>query len=469
MKKISLKATLIFFLVLLIAGAAIFGRYFYMAPPTVRVIATAIGQENAKSFSGDVSVIQNLTTDTLTLLTVLRPNRITHAYRVWNDEKRDLASTIKVTSTEINADYSIDKLEISELAPLQNYYLEVSDGSGRVLDSRQFQSLDLKKTDPAIAVGSCARVGWLGHDFGPRSIWDELQAQSPDVLLFLGDMVYPDTSVQAVLNIKPDLDQIMSKYVEAWHNNRLYHQYNLYPVFAVMDDHDYGFQGANANNNAEMKDTMVKQFRTFYPVPSQAIAPFYEPGPGASFAIEAFGFKLVLLDNKYYRTAAGPLGIDGVIWGPEQLAWLTKILSKDESPALIGSGTLFTFPVKQMDAAQYETPTEFQNFLTAVKKGTSKAVLLSGDVHFSDVVQMPEEFLGYPSYEITASRVHSVSPYMIPPYISGYLRGNKHQLIHTTEKNFVILKPQSPGKLENMEVRIHIKDEPEPLVTTLKF
>jgi phosphodiesterase/alkaline phosphatase D-like protein len=87
-----------------------------------------------------------------------------------------------------------------------------------------------------------------------------------------------------------------------------------------------------------------------------------------------------------------------------------NILEKDESPALIASGTLFTFPEYNQDAAMYEAPEEFQRFVAQAKRNKGDFVLMSGDVHYSAVHKLSSEVFGHESYEIVASRIHSISP-----------------------------------------------------------
>lgn len=442
--------------------------FFYYAPSPVFRGDTDFAKARAQEFTGKISAVQNFTTDGFTIITVLKERQEDlRRYEVFTEEGQNISTQITLVSNGVSHTHMIDRLEISSLSPRKNYFLKIWDGNKNLLDVRQFQTLDLQKKNPVIAVASCSRVGWLGHDFGPSSIWDQLLEKKPDVLLFLGDLVYPDTSLQAIFAVAPTVTQIQDRYVETWQQLRVYHQYNMYPIFSVMDDHDYGFQGANSINNKKNQVEILKLFRTFYPVPEKEDGPTYSLGPAAAFKISAFGFKIIFLDNKYSRTASGPLGIPGLIWGSEQLQWLTKVLSEDESPALIGSGTLFTFPVRQMDAAQYETPEEFNNFLNAVRAGKSKVILMSGDVHYSDVKELPTSMLGYPTYEITASRIHSISPLIIQPYFTGYVGPEKSQPIHTYEKNFVLLKPQAYGDLRNMQVEIYEKDNSKPLKAEL--
>lgn len=457
------------FLVALLGGWVLLAPSCSQEAPTTRWgRAEPAWQKLQAAFTGQVAVLQNFTLSDRTILTVLQPHRKALALQVVSATGVLSSANVQSKVTAINSDFDIVELNISGLASDQVYGLEVRDDTGALLDTREFQSLNSEKKEPVIAIASCARVGWMGKDFGPRSIWDELQDQQPDVLLFLGDMVYPDTTWQALLHRKPTDREIEFKYIEAWQEVRLYHQFRLLPVFAVMDDHDYGFQGANSKNNGDRQDEMLRFFRTFYPIPSGPIAETFERGVGAAFRVNLFGFDVFLLDNKYARIASNETGDTGPIWGKLQLEWLGQHLSRSQHESLIGSGTLFSFPRANQDAAEYESPREFENLKLQLQKSQKHFVLMSGDVHYSAVQKMPAEKYGFSSFEIIASRIHSVSPLIIPPFISGYVGPEQGQSIHTAEKNFTILRPKERA-LGGAVVEIHIKNEPESLSTRLSF
>ncbi len=447
-------------LLIFVFCALYFSRFFFTQETPILAEPQTIAAEVAKSFSGTVSVLQNFTTDKLTILTVVRSGQQALKYEIYDGNNVVLENSFVLKTSNINDKYQVDQLDISLQSNLQDYFLKVFEAD-KLIDVRQFRLLNLNESEPRIAVTSCARVGWLGHDFGPVSIWDELLLQKPDVLLFLGDMVYPDTAFQALLSIKPTDAEIQHRFVEAWQEIRLYHQYHLTPVFTAMDDHDYGFQGANARNNSENSSQRVNFFRMFYPMPTEKIDGFFEPGPGAAFYMKLYGFKIFMLDNKINRIAQSTEGVDGPIWGEQQLTWMGNILEKDESPALIASGTLFTFPEYNQDAAMYEAPEEFQRFVAQAKRNKGDFVLMSGDVHYSAVHKLSSEVFGHESYEIVASRIHSISPSIIPPFINGYVGKEKGQLAHTSEKNFVLIRTHN-GNLKSSQVDIYEKDRQEP-------
>lgn len=172
--------------------------FFYHKAPPLRVGPSPAAQSISKLFTGNVAVLQNATFSSETFLTVLRRNVQLRTYQVLSEDLKPVPFELK--SSTINKIYSIDRLDVSGLQPGTDYYLKILEANA-VVDVRQFRSLDVNKKDPHWAVASCARVGWLGHDFGPVSIWDQLLVQQPDALLFLGDMIYPDSAFQALFVI----------------------------------------------------------------------------------------------------------------------------------------------------------------------------------------------------------------------------------------------------------------------------
>lgn len=414
-----------------------------------------------KYFRSQLSILQNVTTSSETILTVLKNKTLNLEYQVYSLQG-DFLDVNPNESTEVHPEYKIDQLLIQNLKSEQIYFLVILDSNHDIVDIRKFSTLPESKKSLRLAVASCARVGWMGGDYGPISVWDELKKESPDALIFLGDWVYPDNLFQALFFLKPSLEQIKDRYIESWLSLNFFRQSELTPTFSILDDHDYGFQGANRRNNFDRQNEMFKYYRAFFPVFKDDTLSF-KLGPGASFWIKLFKLNLFMLDNKYFRTASGPEGVEGLIWGPEQLKWLEDTLIQSPLPSLIGSGSLMTFPIFNQDAAQYESPEEFSNLLRVLNKSSQSVILLSGDVHYSDVKKLPFEYLNRESYEITSSRVHSIHPSIIPPYITGFVGPKKGQLIHSSNKNFVMLDIPQDSTFRNTTVEIHNKNSREIL------
>lgn len=418
-----------------------------------------------KYFRSQLSILQNITTSDETIITLLQNKGLNLRYLVFSSQG-DSKELSPDKIQDVHPEFNIIHLLLQKLIPDVDYFLVVLDSENYIVDTRRFSVFSETKKSLRVAIASCARVGWMGGDYGPLSIWNELEFTAPDALFFLGDWVYPDNLFQALFYLKPSLAEIKNRYVESWLSLQIFRQSKLIPTFSILDDHDYGFQGANRRNNLDRQHLMFEYFRSFFPIFETNTSAFTK-GPGGSFWIQFFKFNLFMLDNKYYRTASGPDGIEGLIWGPEQLQWVAEILEKNPQPSFIGSGTLMTFPIFNQDAAQYESPEEFKELLRSLKASSEKLILLSGDVHYSDVKKLPFEMLHRESYEITSSRIHSINPMIIPPFISGYVGPEKGQLIHSSDKNFVTLDIPEDGVFKDIKVEIHNKNSKVFLTTQI--
>jgi len=126
---------------------------------------------------------------------------------------------------------------------------------------------------------------------------------------------------------------------------------------------------------------------------------YYLPGPNSDKEVH-----LILLDVRYHKT--GSMGT-GDMLGEAQWDWLTRTLSTSPSRFhIIGSGIQVTPFQKPVQEAWSSHPQSRQRlFDLFAKLRTPGVILLSGDVHYSEVLRVPARCTGtgYPIYEFTSS------------------------------------------------------------------
>lgn len=114
--------------------------------------------------------------------------------------------------------------------------------------------------------------------------------------------------------------------------------------------------------------------------------------------------NLILLDVRYHKH--GSMG-GGDILGDEQWAWLEKLLAESKSRFhIFGSGIQVTPFQKPVQEAWTLFPHSRQRLFDLLGRyRVPGAILLSGDVHYSEVLKVPSECsgTGYPVYEFTSS------------------------------------------------------------------
>lgn len=264
-----------------------------------------------------------------------------------------------------------------------------------------------------------------------------------DSFIWLGDVVYADTTYGPGIWVSSSIDTMRNKYVTL----RSDEHYSAFVenvreasnvadfgsddyglkrnVFGVWDDHDMGLN--DGGKEYKDKDAVQELFLDFLDVPAHshrrqragvysAHQVSFSDGSDASLA-ERFRFALciILLDARYHRD---PIldSRQGDMLGAQQWAWLEGILEKfaDKRPGkqeclatLIGSG---------VQVLSDEKPTEqWGNFPAARDRllnlirttGTQRAIFISGDVHLGEIaVDKTENALraaGVPLVDVTAS------------------------------------------------------------------
>jgi alkaline phosphatase D len=222
-----------------------------------------------------------------------------------------------------------------------------------------------------IAFGSCTK-----DDEQP--IFEDIRAEDPDLFLFVGDNHYANSD---------DLDSLRQFY--RWAHARsgraeLLHETSVY---ATWDDHDY--VGNNTDGTASGKDVALRAFKEYWANGSYGLDDL--PGVFSSHTYGDIGIWLV--DDRYYR------GEDDSLLGLAQEAWLLESVAA--SPAtfkLVACGSQWNMESTDDSWAVYpEAQSRVVNALSEI----GGVVLLSGDVHFSELVSVPASAYDIP--ELTSS------------------------------------------------------------------
>lgn len=393
-------------------------------------------------FTGAVPTLQSFTNESMTIITTLRDPLQDFVYEIVPKPE-----SIKVTSHWVGHKHVVDNVEVSGLDPLLSYELIIKDKNGKILDARYFQSIDNNKADPKTAVCSCYRLGKLSPDDKTLAMGDRVFAQNPDAVLFLGDIIYGDNAIQAVgkflFNTHPTFQQIQKRFITSWKKDQMYRQRILKPVFALWDDHDFGFEASDKTN--PYKDAMRDLFRSYYPMPKQQAN--LEYGPGLSYSFKLFGKKILMLDNRSFFSVK-----DKTLLGREQIRWIESQI-KNEKEVVIGSGMAIVNMGEQRESVERDAPSEWAELRAVFRNSSAQAVFLTGDVHYSEVRNVPEHVFGYPTLQVVVSPLRSTPPWLTPPFRSGKSKKDPNQLLHVSGYNFAILKIKSLFK--SLEIKFH--------------
>jgi alkaline phosphatase D len=222
-----------------------------------------------------------------------------------------------------------------------------------------------------LAFGSCTK-----EDDQP--IFGAIAADAPDVFLFVGDNHYGNTS---------ELDSLRQWY--RWAHSRELRDavMQLSSTLATWDDHDY--TGNNTDGTASGKENALQAFTEYW------ANDFYGlEGTEGVFSVHSYGdIDIFLVDDRYYR------GLEDSITGAAQEAWLIEAVQSSTAVfKLVASGSQWNLDGSNDSWAAFP---EAQSRVVDALSEVSGVVLLSGDIHSSEFVEVPAA--GYTLPELTSS------------------------------------------------------------------
>lgn len=264
---------------------------------------------------------------------------------------------------------------LSGLQPDTTYAWRVSTDAGDEEEGTLTTAPPAGPTRLRLAFGSCAK-----DDNQP--IFSTIASLNPDLFLFVGDNHYGNTDHLS------DLRQFYRFALERPERAALARSTS---TLAVWDDHDY--VGNNTDGTAPGRDRALRAFSEYWANPSYGTP----VAPGVYSTWRWGDVELFLLDDRYHR------GLDGSILGDAQTAWLQAALSASNATfKLLVSGSQWTHEGTDDSWAAFP---EAQQALFAwlVEQQIEGVVLLSGDVHRSELRLVPGAAGGYGLPEIVSS------------------------------------------------------------------
>ena len=371
------------------------------------------------------SVQQGLTTTTDAQLSVDLPAELEVTFRLVSENTAAISGPASLRSFEFPGEpWVVHHLQFTDLNPADRYYFQIVDAAGLVLDERILKSLDLAKANPRLALISCMRDSIRAK----KEMWEAVYEAKPDLLFFLGDNVYVDHGSH------PTAREIWRRYIETRLSVPYYHMKSLIPSLATWDDHDYGVN--NGDGNFERKQEALKIFGSFF-AQNAAAGPTFERGPGVSSAFRAFGMQFLLLDDRYERSEKRAK--NGSPLGAHQQQWALRQLSEFEGPTWLMQGTQFFGGGTFGEAYERRFRADLHQFLDGIRATERRVLFASGDVHRSEISDIEPDFLGFSTYELTSSCLHSRT--------WGYKGDNERRRQMHLERNFLLVEPRLRGEL----------------------
>lgn len=391
---------------------------------------------------GYLSILQGPTSDKESLINIVVPRLKKYTYEV-RDEANNL-QTVELYETVVGPGFhNIDKLKVSGLSLGVTYTLKVIDKK-TIVDQRQFSALNIHNTQPRFAMLSCMSDDYRFSD-AIEPMWDRLQQQNPEFLILTGDVVYVD-SFEYVERKKATEFDLWQRYVDSLKRIPLYHWTKLVPAFTTWDDHDYGTN--DGDRDFVSKELALKLFRAVYG--GHNLPGVWTQGPnGVSSMLSAFGQNFYLMDDRTFRQPNKNQieKEEFAHWGQGQHEWLLQNLATHNKASWIinGNQCFSGIDLSFKESFEVNSSQEFINFVNELKAIQAPVVFGSGDVHLSEVMRIPQERLGYETFEFTSSAMHSYvgGGWENPLRVSG---------AYCKEFNFMMIQSQSLNRGLNINV-----------------
>jgi len=298
---------------------------------------------------------------------------------------------------------------------------------------------------PIFAFGSCNRY----HRDPNPVIFQHITQQNPDVWTWVGDIAY----------LKNDKEEtVLNDFYNAKHAPLYTDLRTKSTVIGTWDDHDYGVN--DGNKHFKYKERNKQYYLDFLDEPQNSSRRTRD-GVYESYYLGAEKrIKIILLDVRYNRDPRLSFGTD--MLGENQWNWLEEEMKGNKAQfTLIASGSQILpddriFPEHWFDKSR-------QRLIGLIRKyKVSGVILLSGDVHYAEIMKHPcPQRVGYNLYEFTSSGLtHYISEYI--PF-GGQLFNELFPHTYNSpkdrfmEKNFGMLKFSLEG--EEPKVLLEVRND----------
>lgn len=328
-----------------------------------------------------------------------------------------------------NSSWQLTQIDLDGLSSASRYRIDFRDPHGKIIDSREFKTLE---STPQLkwALASCMNDSFMNAQ---KQQWLDLLSHRPQALFMIGDNVYVDLKTK---NITPSV--LWERYAETRNRLEVFRSKKLTPVFATWDDHDFGKNNGGKEFNYAKEAREV--FEDFFPQKTNKF--IFSKGPGLARAFRFSRQTFLLLDNRSFRSLRNISDKKQSHFGAEQEHWIDKIIKQAKGPVWLISGDQFFGGYHKFESYQGNHPAAFRRFLRRLKRTGKVVVFVSGDRHLTELMRIPKKHLGYTTYELTSSGVHS-------SVFPGSLKRNPNPLDIEAQDgtmNYMVIESQGKAK-----------------------
>ncbi len=349
-----------------------------------------------------LSVMQSITNETYTRFVCVHPKDIQLSFDVQSESGEYAAQPhLQKSFTRDHSRFIVTQAHFKLTLEAQKYILTLKDkDTQQILDQRYFKSLNSSKNLSTFAFCSCMLD--LLHE--PK-IWNSLVRKKPDYAFFIGDNVYTD-SRDPFGSYPTHPKMLWDRYVETRNRLQIFKSKNLIPILALWDDHDFGGND-NGQDYPYIKES-TEIFHIFFDMNPSQEQPGFQRGPGVASTLRRPGQLFVFADNRSYRLekkSTHPYAH----FGKNQEDWLLKQMKAFQGQIYFVSGGQFFAKHRGRETFIQNHPTNLNLLLKKISQLSSRVIFISGDRHYSEVASVDHPALGYKTYEVTSSGMHSLT------------------------------------------------------------
>ncbi|KAL4159991.1 hypothetical protein PRNP1_000563 [Phytophthora ramorum] len=251
---------------------------------------------------------------------------------------------------------------------------------------------DLKEPLTRVAFGSCNDQSF------PQPMWPNISAHKPELWIWMGDNIYADVKELGEprpfpipprkMFVEAPPEELNRRYGKLLANDDYTAFVSRTPVIGIWDDHDYGIN--DGGKHFTYREQSQQVFLDFMGEPEdsprrkqEGIYTSYTIGSGEKTV------KFILVDNRYHRDNYGTK--NGTLLGETQWKWLENELVTSTAAFNVLVSGVQILPGDRYPVAECwgRFPSERERLLKLILASNAKGIiLLSGDVHFSEINQV---------------------------------------------------------------------------------
>ncbi len=378
------------------------------------VFSRRVGQRPRPT--GKIPILQGATSRHETQFRILIKSNLAYRYNIIDSAgaKRQVAPRDR--SGVPTSQAAIDHVFVDNLLPGTSYTLEIEVGGAN--ERRQFSTLPERSSAGdtlRVALISCLNDRYVEDQ---AAMWGAVAKATPELMIFNGDSCYVDQRSDGTV------EGMWDRHVQTREMLDVFKWDRLVPILTTWDDHDTG------ENDGDMYSpylsTARENFNAMFksdPVAGLTLS------PGLDFSFNAYGMRFIFLDGRSHKASKQ-------IYSSQAEIWMKNEILSSPGPIWLVNGTQF-FGGYLLGAESVEATASDQLDRIMKMGRTAKApmVLCSGDVHFSEIMELESALMGYRSYELCSSALHSRT---FPG--QQYRSWNSRRLESTSRYNFMAIE-----------------------------